>query len=280
MITFKRLFFIIHLLFILIIAFAGFLMVMLGFNSLSSLPFVLFLCFSTLLLSILGTFDILILLHNDLLLPFVERDPAALYRALEHRIFNRLQFSSFFISYYLLLCTKLGYSWKLKELETLVQAKKMSSYPKLAHFFSLQYLANGNLEECRSWYPAVLQYKTVKRKNDIHFDYAFKLIGLNEGAAALEEMQKLLQKKTDPFLTLLIVYLVLIILEKLPSDSPYIISMSQNLMQKQKILARQKAYLKKMITNSNNYKVDIHFILLENIAKEAMGWLESWTAQK
>ncbi len=279
MLTLKRLFFIIHILFALIIGFAWGIVTVMGFST-ASLPFIFFISFSTLLVLVLAIFDIFLLSHNDLLMPFVDRDLGALYKALEHRIFNRLQFSSTLISYYLLLCLKLGYSWRLKELENLVQEKKPARYASLAHFFSLHYLANANLQECRSWYPKVFAQKNIKEKNDLHFDYAFKLISLGEINPALEQMQWLLEKKLSPFLALLTVYLTLIMLEKLPQDSPHISAISENLMRQKHFVLQKKAYLKKLVSNSNNYKVDIHFILLENIAKEAIGWLESWTAQK
>ncbi len=279
MLTVKRLFFAIHILFALIIGFAWGIVMVMGFDT-ASLPFMLFISIATLLVLVLVIFDIFLAYHNDLLTPFVDRDLGALYKALENRIFNRMQFSSTLISYYLLLCLKLGYSWRLRELEALVKEKKPTRYGALVHFFSLHYLANGNLEECRTWYTQVFAHKNIKEKNDVHFDYAFKLISLGEVNAALEQMQWLLNEKLSPFLALLTVYLTLIMLEKLPSDSPYISAASQSLMRQQSFVSQKKSYLKKLVSNSNNYKVDIHFILLENIAKEAIGWLESWTARK
>lgn len=226
-------------------------------------------------------FDSFLLSLYDVLVPFLKKDLNGLYQALVSRLFEQQKFSSWAISYYLLLCMKLGYSWRLKELETLVvQSKKMSLFPKYAHFFSLHYLANNSLEESKTWYLAVFQYKHLKEENTLHFDYAFKLLSLEQDDEVLQQLECLLSRKLDPYLALLTVYFAFTLLEKMDPESPEALHLWKHLPKQQSFIEKQKHYLKKIILNSNNYEVDIHSILLKNIAKQAMGWLESWTAQK
>lgn len=278
MLSVKKLFIFIHLIFLLILVPVGAFAWFLGQGP-GSFFFLIFMGVACLLTGAILVLDLFLLSVQDVLTPFLARDVHALYQALSVRLFHEHRFSSWAINYYLLTCLKLGYAWQLKELEILVRAKDAHRLPEFAHFFSLHYLASESAEDSKAWYLATFTYRNLRKKNRLHFDYMFKVLSLNEMPAAMEQLCWLLKRPLDPYLALLCVYFSHTVLIKAPEESAGLACLRKALPRQEKFIIKKRVYLQNMIKNRQEGKVDVHFLLLENVAKQAMEWLKSWTVR-